>query len=232
MKLVAALTLTLAVPACFAAGTDRMIATRAAADFELTADPNAPPWKNVKGVWAEVDPFGKKVAAHHRFETRVRWTPEYLYFLFICPYDELNLKPNPVTSKETNKLWEWDVAEVFIGADFNNIHRYREYQVSPQGEWVDLDIDRKNPKPEGGWLWNSGFEVRAGIDSANKVWYGAMKIPAKSIDDGPVRAGKQYRMNVYRLAGKAPDRQSIMWTPTMNRSHHTPEQFGILVLSE
>jgi hypothetical protein len=54
-------------------------------------------------------------------------------------YEELYLHPNPSATTETNKLWEWDVAEVFIGSDFKNIRQYKELQVSPQGEWVDLD---------------------------------------------------------------------------------------------
>jgi hypothetical protein len=31
-----------------------------------------------------------------------------LYYLFICPYEELNLKPSPSTSTETYQLWDWD----------------------------------------------------------------------------------------------------------------------------
>lgn len=68
------------------------------------------------------------------------------------------LKPNPDTKNETYALWDWDVTEVFIGAvDFNAHHRYREYQVSPQGEWVDLDIDRKAMNGPSAVKWNSGL---------------------------------------------------------------------------
>ena len=74
----------------------------------------------------------------------------HLYLLFICPYTELNLKPDPTTSVETPRLWNWDVAEAFIGSDYERIGRYKEFQVSPQGEWVDLDIDRDNPKAQQG----------------------------------------------------------------------------------
>ena len=73
-----------------------------------------------------------------RATVRTRWTEKNIYFLFVSPYDELHLKPNPTTQKETNELWNWDVAEVFIGSDFNDIQRYKEFEVSPQGEWVDL----------------------------------------------------------------------------------------------
>ena len=87
---------------------------QAKSDFALTADPNAPEWKSVKGVIADRGPRGD-VTAGHRTEIRARWTGKNLYLLFICPYEELYLTQNPSTTKETNKLWEWDVAEAFIG---------------------------------------------------------------------------------------------------------------------
>jgi hypothetical protein len=208
-----------------------MPAPRASRDFGLSADPNARQWKNVPVVRGAVDPFGKAAARGNAFDFRVQWTQENLYFLFECPYDKLTLKPDPDTRNETNKLWEWDVTEVFIGADFGNIERYKEVQVSPQGEWVDLDIDRKSPLPEGGWKWNSGMTVRARVDEKKKIWYGEMKIPMKALDDKPAAAGKEFRINVYRLTGGAGARVSTMWTPVGKRSHHTPEKFGRLVLT-
>jgi hypothetical protein len=45
----------------------------------------------------------------------------------------LYLKPNPVVARETNELWKWDVAEVFVGSDFQNIRRYKEFEVSAAG---------------------------------------------------------------------------------------------------
>lgn len=215
----------------FADGPGRIASQRARAEFALTADPEAPHWKGVKGQWSENSPTGQPTPAN-RFETRSRWTGEHLYFLFVCPYQELTLKPDPSTTRETNKLWEWDVAEVFVGADFKNIRQYREYQVSPQGEWVDLDIDRDQPKPEGGWQWNSSFTVKARIDKQNRIWYGEMKIPIASIDARPAKAGNEMRINLYRLAGTNPDRISTAWQPTGQRSHHVPESFGRLVLAE
>lgn len=114
---------------------------------------------------------------------------KYLYVLFICLYHELYLKPSPDTEKETNELWKWDVAELFIGSDFQDIKRYKEFEVSPQGEWVDLDINLALPHHETGWTWNSGFEVAARIDHEAHVWHGAMRIPFKAIDERGPAAG-------------------------------------------
>lgn len=212
-------------------GPGVVVSHYAKTDFELTADPEAKPWKGVKGVFAENGPLGE-LTPGHRTEIRSRWTDRNLYFLFICPYETLNLTKNPSTTTETNKLWEWDVAEVFVGWDYDNIHQYKEFQVSPQGEWVDLDIDRKNPKPEGGWLWNSGFQVKARIDEAKKVWYGEMKIPYDTIDRQKPEVGRELRANLYRIQGPPPKRAHIAWQPTGQRSYHVPEAFGRLRLGK
>ncbi|HFB97897.1 MAG TPA: hypothetical protein ENJ62_02040, partial [Bryobacterales bacterium] len=168
----------------------------------------------------------------HRTEIRSQWTDRHLYFLFICPYEELHLKPNPVTDKETPELWEWDVAEVFIGADFTDIRHYREFQVSPQGEWTDLDIRSNDLNWPRDMKWNSGYQVKARIDRDKKVWYGEMKIPFASIDTRPPKAGNELRVNFYRLQGPPPNRKQVTWRPTFTRTHHTPESFGRLVLGE
>jgi len=197
----------------------------AAADFPLTADPDAAPWKGVAGIFMENGPKGE---AHpdHRTEVRSRWTSDNVYFLFICPYQELHLHPNPQVTSETNKLWDWDVAEVFVGWEFQRPHRYKEFEMSPQGEWVDLDIDRDHPLPEGGWLWNSGFEVKARIDPEKKIWYGEMRIPMKSIDTRPPAAGIEMRINFYRCQGAGAHRVYIAWQPTHAATFHVPEAFG------
>jgi hypothetical protein len=166
---------------------------------------------------------------NHRTEIRSRWTSKNIYFLFVCPYDELNLRPNGTTTEETNKLWEWDVAEVFVGSDFERIWKYKEFQVSPRGEWVDLDIDRKNPSQEG-WKWNSRFEVKGRIDEARKIWYGEMRIPIETIDTRAPAEGLEMRINFYRLQGPGPQRKGIAWQPTNAPSYHVPEAFGRIKL--
>ncbi|MEN6602780.1 MAG: carbohydrate-binding family 9-like protein [Bryobacteraceae bacterium] len=202
---------------------------RAKADFELTADPTAASWKNVKGVFAERGPRSEPVPGH-RMEVRSRWTARNLYFLFICPYEQLYLKENPSTATETNMLWEWDVAEAFIGADFEHIRHYREFQVSPQGEWVDLDIDLDHSNPANRWLWNSGMQVKARIDREQKVWCGEMKIPIASIDSRAPAAGHEMRINLFRIQGPPPKRKFVAWQPTSSPSYHVPEAFGKLRL--
>jgi hypothetical protein len=199
-------------------------------DAQPTASPDSAFWKEAPPVFADRSGMGD-LTPGHRTEIRSRWTNKYLYFLFICPYEQLHLKPNPVTSSETNNLWEWDVAEVFIGADPANIRRYKEFEVSPQGEWVDLDINLDKPPIQQGWVWNSGFDSKARIDQDKKIWYAEMRIPFSAIDPGAPSPASKYRVNFYRIQGPPSSRRSIAWQATGKRSYHVPESFGTLQLS-
>jgi hypothetical protein len=215
----------------FADGPGIIQSHRASADFALTADPDAAPWKGLKGIFMDHGPKGEAVPGH-RTEVRSRWTKDNVYFLFVCPYEALHLHPNPNPTRETNGLWDWDVAEVFVGTNFEHISLYKEFEMSPQGEWVDLDIDRDNPRQEGGWLWNSGFAVKARVDAARKIWYGEMRIPVKSIDRRAPVAGLEMRINLYRCQGANPQRKYIAWQPTHAETFHVPEAFGRMRLAE
>jgi hypothetical protein len=206
------------------------VSHRATADFALTADPDGPNWKGIPGVIADKDRRGQPVPGH-RTEIRSRWTPGNLYLLFVSPFEQLNLRPNPSTDRETDKLWEWDVAEAFIGSDYKNIKQYKEFQVSPQGEWVDLHIDRGATPPLHDVGWNSSFEVKARVDQGRRIWVGEMRIPMKSIDPRPAAAGNEMRINLYRIQGPAP-RKHVNWQPVNNESFHTPEAFGTLRLRD
>ena len=208
-----------------------MESKRSRLDTKGDTDPDSVFWREAPAVFADRDTSGHPLPTH-RTEIRSRWTNENLYFLFICPYQQLNLKANPSREKETFELWNWDVAEAFIGADYANIRRYKEFEISPQAEWVDLDIDLDSPHPVDGWKWQSGMEAAARIDATHHRWYGFMRIPYRSIDSRPARAGNRLRMNLYRIEGAAPDRKLINWQPTGRPSFHTPESFGEIKLVE
>jgi hypothetical protein len=201
------------------------------ADAAPSADPASPFWRDIKGIVITTDYSGNAVP-NHRTEVRSRWTPTHLYLLYICQYEVLNLKPGPNTTAETNQLWNWDVAEAFLGSDFNDIARYKEFQVSPQGEWVDLDIDRSSQNRASGAAWNSGFQVKARIDAPNKTWYGEMKIPFSAIGGAAPAAGREIRAGLFRLQGSGAEKKFVSWQATGGRTFHAPEKFGILRLVE
>ena len=143
-------------PADHAQAIAGFIATDSSAD----TDPHSAFWSGASRIIAEGDFYGRPIP-NHRTEILLQYSPLNLYALFVCPYEQLHLTPDPSLSRETYELWNWDVAELFIGNDFENIRRYKEFEVSPQGEWVDLDIDLDKPAPENGWIWQSGMEAAA-----------------------------------------------------------------------
>lgn len=203
--------------------------TLAPADFALNPDPASREWRDAPRVTAKYDKSGEDVAGPPT-EIRSRWTKDSLYLLYICPYTQLNLKPDPNAKAETPRLWNWDVAEAFIGADFDNIARYREFQVSPQGEWVDLDIDRSDPGRQEGMRWNSGYTVAARIDEKARTWYGIMRIPFSALDARPPEKGRELRIGLYRIAGVEPAKAYYAWRPTGKATFHIPQAFGTLRL--
>jgi hypothetical protein len=208
-----------------------IISYAANSDTELTADPASPLWRAASGVVADHDNMGLPLMKN-KMEVRSRWTSRNLYLLFVCDFDSLNLKPQPNPREETNGLWNWDVAEAFIGDDFQNISRYKEFEVSPVGEWVDLDIDRSRQGEDStAWRWNSGFKVKSRIDQAKKVWYAEMRIPFEAISRKPAEPGLKLRINLYRCAGKEPQRSLVTWRPTHAPSFHEPKSFGKLELA-
>lgn len=204
--------------------------TYAAKDWSPAADPNSPEWSGINGIEVYKGFFAGDAPKLPSMQVRSRWTQKNLYLLFICPYLKLHLKPNPVTNAETNQLWNWDVAEAFIGSDYLRTSRYKEFQVSPQGEYVDLDIDRDNPREQKGVEWQSGFTVFATIDRAKKIWYAEMKIPFQSLDIRSPKPGNELRIGLFRIEGAEPDRIYVTWRPTEATTFHVPSEFGSLVL--
>lgn len=200
-------------------------------DQEPSADPNSTFWKDLPGVAISHSVLGQEMQ-QFRAEVRSRWTKDNVYFLFAGKYEKLTLKPDPDLVNETFRLWERDCFEVYLGADFEHTDRYREFQMSPQGEFLDLDIDSTRPRPgyNGENLWNSGMKVKARIDESMKIWYGEMKIPIASVDARQAKEGNEMRINLYRQDGVNPNRDFLAWQVTGVWNPHHPEKFGTLRL--
>ena len=163
-----------------------------AQDVAPSADPDSAFWKGIAGVAIDHSVLGPEMA-QFRAEVRSRWTKAYVYFLFAGKYEKLTLKSDPDLKNETYRLWEKDCFEVYLGADFEHTNRYREFQMSPAGEFLDLDIDSTRPRPgyNGENLWNSGMQVKARVDETKKIWHGEMKIPIAAVDARPAQEGNE-----------------------------------------
>lgn len=204
-------------------------ALEAKQDADLNLDPLSPFWKDAQPVFITADTMGK--AAPYRTEVRARWTKDNLYLLYVAPYDDLHLKPESDPTNETNGLWDWDVVEAFVGSDYKNIRQYKELEVSPRAEWVDLNIDLDKESDRDAIKWNSGYKVAAHIDGDKKIWYAAMKIPFSSIDNRAPTPGQTLRIGLFRCAGSPANRLILSWQPTMSMTFHSPKHFGSLLLA-
>ena len=202
----------------------------------LTADPESPFWKDVTGVWIERRIDTGEPAPQLRTAVKSRWTATDVYFLAVCPYEQLNLRPDPQTAYDTNQLWLHDVLEIYIGSNFDDITKYLELQVSPQGEHLDGTIDATVPRVGVGneWVWESGWKTKARLDRDKKVWYAEVQLPIASFDRRPVKEGNEFRLNLYRLQGPHPPaparRDFVAWLPTGEYHPHRPLKFGRLWL--
>jgi len=168
-------------------------------------------------------------------EVRAFWTDSDLYLLFVSPYDQLNLWLPADNGKDRLKLWDRDVVEFFLGDDWTDIKHYREFEIAPTGDWVDLAIDLTHDKYEADW--NSGWQRLGRIDEANHTWYAAARVPLKSVSEHAVTAGTKWRANLYRIdgLGEDPQRHFMCWQPTcvVNRDpNHVPENFGTLIFTK
>ena len=202
---------------------------------QLNTDPRSAAWAHAATTWIAKDCTHELDYPKLKTEVRGFWTDTDLYLLFTCPYTELNLWLPADNSKDRLKLWDRDVVEFFLGADWANIKRYREFEIAPTGDWVDLAIDLDKNSYDANW--NSGYQKLGRIDEQHHVWYAAARVPLKSVSEQPVQPGSKWRANLYRIDGLGadPQRHFMCWQPTcvVNRDpNHVPEHFGTIVFGK
>jgi hypothetical protein len=74
----------------------------------------------------------------------------------------LNIWEPPQNDRPRNKLWDRDVVEFFLGSDWSEIQKYREFEIAPTGDWIDLAIDLSRKSYDRNW--RSGWKTTARID--------------------------------------------------------------------
>lgn len=196
---------------------------------DLRPDAHLPMWSGAPPVLFRNDCFGAP-QDDHVTGVRAVWTARELWLLFECAYENLTIWPAARADIETERLWEKsDVAEAFVGPDPADILRYKEFQVSPAGEWVDLAIDRVIVKHD--WTWDSGFKVAARVEDACRTWWAVMAIPLDSFGVEHPVDGVRWRANFFRIE-QGPPRRLIAWRPPLRLNFHTPEAFGGLVFKK
>ncbi len=201
---------------------------------ELTLDPGANIWKNAALLSMDKDCSRQIRYPKTKTEIRAFWTDSDIYFMFRCHYTVLNLFLPPKNDSARVGLWDRDVVEMFLGDDWTNIRHYREFEIAPTGDWIDLAIDLDHQSNDRSW--RSGWQTMARVDEPQKIWYAAARIPLSSISSLPVQDGTKWRVNLYRIDGLGSDshRHFLCWQPTcvQNRDpNHVPEHFGTVIFT-
>ena len=190
-----------------------------------------------KRVWrkAEWVKFDHHMSGQPRFpqattEVASVWTARYVYFAFRCNYTTLNIYAGEDPAKERWELWDRDVVEVFANPEPARVNHYYEFEVSPNNQWIDLEIDKdKNPFNDA--KWDSGFEHSTRVDEKNHVWTCEMRIPLKSMNVAALEPNAEWRINYFRADGPGDDakRRFLCWsTIPEGGTFHVPTRFGIL----
>lgn len=203
-----------------------------AKDFTPDGDLSKRVWKGAARVRYDNEVRAEKAFPDSETQVASLWTPDYLYLGYRCKYRSLNVYEGEDIGKERFGLWIKDTAEAFINPQPERISHYYEFEVAPNNQWVDLEIDVSR-KFEGNVHWDSNFEHATKIDAKHHVWTAEMKIPVKSMGATALQPGTLWRLNLYRLDGLGddPQRRFFAWSPLPpgnNHSFHQPASFGII----
>ncbi len=191
-------------------------------EVALNAARPAPAWSVAMSVSFCADWEGKNAAPDRETTVRALWSPTTLYLRFECRYRELNLFPDSDPNGRRDHLWDRDVAEAFLQPDPTQAHAYKEFEVSPNGMWIDLDIG-PGVKPD----LHSGMARSVFLDEKAHIWAAELAIPIRSLTT-KFDSEAVWRVNFFRVEGKDEPRDYYAWQPTHSPqpNFHVPAAFG------
>jgi alpha-galactosidase len=196
------------------------------------ADPEGLPpraaWELAEPLQFNADWQGKNADPERETEVRLLWTAETLFLRFHSKYLTITVFADAAANGWRDQLWDRDVAEVFLQPDPSRLLRYKEFEVSPNGYWIDLDI-----APGEKHDLKSGMRRRVVLDEKAKTWIAELAIPMKSLVE-KFEPAAIWRVNFYRVEGASEPRFYSAWRPTGTPvpNFHVPEAFGELVFTE
>jgi alpha-galactosidase len=207
---------------------DEITAAAVKGDVALNASVPSSAWKAAVPVTFCSDWQGKNPALDRETTVRALWSNNTLYLRFECHYRELNLFQDSDPNGRRDQLWERDVAEAFLQPDPSQPHAYKEFEVSPNGMWIDLDIG-SGGKPNLG----SGMMRSVHLDEKAHTWAAELAIPMRALTPN-FDARAIWRVNFFRVEGKQEPRGYYAWRPTRTPqpNFHVPSAFGRMRFEE
>jgi hypothetical protein len=205
-------------------GTGEIAAVAISRDIQLDAQHPSPEWQTAGPVSFCADWQGKNADPGRQTKVRVLWSTNTLYLRFECRYRELFVFEDSDPNGRRDQLWDRDVAEVFLQPDPSRPRFYKEFEVSPNGFWIDLDIS-----PEPLQDLKSGMQHSVWLDETSHNWFAEISIPMKALTDH-FDPGVVWRTNFFRVEGRKEPRFYSAWQPTgtPEPNFHVPSAFGRL----
>jgi alpha-galactosidase len=201
-----------------------IVAARVDREIALDAAHPAAEWQSATPITFSSDWQGKNPDPQRETKVRVLWSSKSLYVRFECHYRELCVFEDSEPNGRRDHLWERDVAEVFLQPDPSRERFYKEFEVSPNGMWIDLDVF------SGGLAdLKSGMRSSVVLDEREHTWSAELAIPLAALTPS-FDANAVWRVNFYRIEGKQEPRTYLAWQPTHTPrpNFHVPEAFGKL----
>jgi alpha-galactosidase len=185
-------------------------------------------WDKAPAIIFDHDWKGENSDRARATEVRLLWSPDTLYLRFLSKYRSLNLYNEARSDGWRDQLWDRDVAEAFLQPDDSDPLVYKEFEVAPNGYWIDLNISHGANKE-----MRSELKRRVMIDEKTKTWAAELAIPMKSLT-ASFDARRDSRANFYRVEGATEPRFYSAWSPTYSDkpNFHVPHAFGRLIFRE
>ncbi len=211
---------------------DKNLATATAQRLNESLDADAFPrksaWETAPPVRFDQDWQARNADPNRATEVRLLWTPETLFLRFHASYRDLNLYSDAREDGWRDKLWDRDVAEAFLQPDFSDPLKYKEFEVAPNGFWIDLDVSHGAIQE-----LHSKLRRRVAQNVTEKTWTAELAIPVRSLTPA-FDPNHPWRVNFYRIEGKTEPRFYSAWSPTYSPqpNFHVPAAFGKLVFQD
>lgn len=200
------------------------IAVRFTGAPDAAGFPAGDQWAAAPAYKFDADWQGRNADSQRSTTVQLLWTPETLFLRFTARYRSITVFPDSDADGRRYQLWDRDVAEVFLQPDSSDPWQYEEFEVSPNGLWVDLAISHgKNEN------LHSGLRRRVSVNEKTKTWLAELALPMTSLILN-FNPKDSWRVNFFRVEGPAEPRFYSSWRPTNSPkpNFHVPEAFGTL----
>lgn len=205
--------------------TESASAVRFTRRLDAEGFPAPAAWEKAPAIRFDHDWQGKNADPGRETQVQLLWTSDTLYLKFLARYRSITVFGDAEPDGRRDKLWERDVAEVFLQPPESGARQYKEIEVSPNGFWIDLDIGSGEKRDS-----QSGLRRRVKVDEQNKTWVAELALPMKSLTT-QFDPTKTWRVNFFRVEGASEPRFYSAWRPTGTPvpNFHVPDCFDKLV---